>query len=162
MHIPRESPVCLSRARDPQPGNSATGLFLNIAFEPNPIGKVTGSSFSSPGTVLGDDQSPMPRRARLLRQSGMSHRRCHRGCVRGNGCKGEGCDLLVPSEEFGDRRHVSQSYCQPEADICPGTSGARSHTRPPCTGQITPPRAAPALPAAPGGCHHPVIFQLYF
>lgn len=39
VHVPWESPTCASHARDPQPGNSVAALFLNKAFEPNPIGK---------------------------------------------------------------------------------------------------------------------------
>lgn len=106
VHVPWESPMCLSHARDPQPGNSAAALFLSKAFEPNPIGKGTGSSFSSPRTVLGDNQSP--HRTHLLRRSGMSHRRCHRGWAKpmqGRRVR----TSRYPARDLGDR-HVSQSY----------------------------------------------------
>lgn len=106
VHVPWESPMCPSHARDPQPGNSAAALFLSKAFEPNPIGKGTGSSFSSPRMVLGDNQSP--HRTHLLRRSGMSHRRCRRGWAKpmqGRRVR----TSWYPARDLG-ARHVSQSY----------------------------------------------------
>lgn len=140
VHVPRESPTCPSHAQDLHPGNSAAALFLNKAFEPSPVGKRTGSSFSSPWMVLGDNQSLIP--AGFISSGGA-------GCQ--DRCTGEGCNLLVLSKGFGDG---------PKLPIA--TAWAMSHTRPPCTSQITQSQATPPLPATPGGCHHPVTFQLYF
>lgn len=145
VHVPRESPTCPSHAQDLQPGNSAAALFLNKAFEPSPVGKGTGSSFSSPWMVLGDNQSPIPHRVHLLQRSRMS-RPMH------------GRRVQPPGTQQGIWGRAKAT----DSPIRAVTSWAGSHTRPPCTSQITLSQATPALPATPGGCHRPVTFQLYF